>query len=267
MLSVKEQKHLIAQIAINPTVILAIMNHKGGVGKTTTALNLAFKLSEFCKVLLVELDNQCNITKGFCNGIIPEKNNIYNLFNNEDVVPMNYKENLDFIPSMKMSKAIIDLIDSQEDSRSILKYQLDKIEDNYDFIIIDCPPNLSSVTANAMIASDRILIPTKPAKYDIDGFDAMIPFVTSARKINTDLGILGILFTHCNGRFKITKKIIENLKSINLDRFILNTKIRDTTDIPNSQDVKNSIFEYKPYCGSAKDYNNLTFEILNKLFV
>ena len=210
--------------------IIAIANQKGGVGKTTTSTNLSACLAEVNKkVLLVDIDPQGNATSGV--GI--DKNNlektVYDMIIDEctleECIIREALENLDVLPSnVNLSGAEIDLI-GIEDREYILKKNIDKVKDNYDFIIIDCPPSLNMLTVNAMTTADTVLVPIQCEYYALEGLSQLIHTINLVKeRLNPSLEIEGVVFTMYDARTNLSLEVVENVKN-NLKQSIYKTII------------------------------------------
>lgn len=198
--------------------IIAIANQKGGVGKTTTSTNLSACLAEAGKrILVVDIDPQGNATSGL--GV--DKNNlektIYEMFIGEcelkDCLIESDIENLSILPSnVNLSGAEIDLIgiDGRE---YILKNQIEKVKDDYDFIIIDCPPSLNILTVNAMTTADSVLVPIQCEYYALEGLSQLIHTINLVKqRLNPNLEMEGVVFTMYDARTNLSLEVVENVK-------------------------------------------------------
>jgi len=246
--------------------IVAFSNQKGGVAKTTSCLNLAAQAALKGKTLLIDCDKQANLTKNL--GQEKAKTTINDLFLGRPFEIVNVRKNLDLIPS-SIEFAGIDLLISGKFARElILKKALEKYRDDYDYVFIDCPPDMNLVTVNALAVADFVIVPVQAAQFSMDGVAIMIEFITGVREnLNEDLTILGILLTHFDERLKISKSIEEDIKENGWGDALFKTRIRRNTAIENSQhkDFRMTIFEYDKKSTGAIDYMNLGKEVLHKI--
>ncbi len=247
------------------TKIIAFANHKGGVGKTTTTASVGSILaSKGFKVLLIDLDAQANLTYSMKQ--LPDVyQSIYNiLVFNESPEPCNVSKNLDLIPSSQ-ELAMIDIQLSSVIARErVLSRALSPIRENYDFILMDCPPSLGVLTLNACTFATDIIIPLIAEVLPFKGLAMINEFILNVREyLNPEAHVSGVLITRWE-KTKLTSGIEEELRS-SWDDLIFKTKIRKNVTIAEAPLESANIIEYAPKSNGAADYLSFTEELLNRL--
>lgn len=250
--------------------IIAIANQKGGVGKTTTAINLSACLAERGKkVLSVDMDPQGNMTSGLGMDKNSVETTIYDLIigetDIEGVINKNVIENLDIIPtSIDLSGAEIELLD-EEGKEYILRKALHGVKDKYDFIIIDCPPSLSILTINAMTAADSVLVPIQCEYYALEGLSQLIHTVELVKnRLNNELKIEGVVFTMYDARTNLSLQVVENVKD-NLEQNIYKTIIPRNIRLAEAPSYGMPINHYDPKSAGAESYLKLADEVISQV--
>lgn len=249
--------------------IIAVANQKGGVGKTTTAINLSACLAELGqKVLVIDMDPQGNTTSGF--GVNKDQliNTIYEMIIGEcelsECILENVLENLSILPSnVNLSGAEIELIGIGS-KEFILKEKVDKIQDNYDFIIIDCPPSLSMLTINAMTTADTVLVPIQCEYYALEGLTQLIHTINLVKKrLNPHLEMEGVVFTMYDARTNLSLQVVEDVKK-NLKQTIYKTIIPRNIRLAEAPSHGLPINLYDGKSAGAESYRLLAEEVLHR---
>lgn len=249
--------------------IISIANQKGGVGKTTTAINLSSCLSEAGqKILMIDFDPQGNATSGI--GLEKGQINktVYDLLVGEcelrECLIKNVVENLDVLPSdVDLAGAEIELLEI-ENKELLLKYQLEKIKEKYDFIIIDCPPSLSLLTINALTASDTVIVPIQCEYYALEGLSQMLNTINLVhKKLNTSLQLEGVVFTMYDARTNLSLEVVENVKQ-NLNKSIYKTIIPRNVRLAEAPSHGMPINLYESKSTGAESYRLLAAEVISK---
>lgn len=247
--------------------IIAVANQKGGVGKTTTSINLSACLAEKGKkVLVIDTDPQGNTTSGL--GI--EKNDldntIYELILSEcsvqDCIIKNVIENVSVIPAnVNLAAAEIELI-GVERKEYILKNEIDYVKNEYDFILIDCPPSLNMLTINAMTTADSVLVPIQCEYYALEGLSQLIHTVNLVKaRLNPDLEMEGVVFTMYDSRTNLSMQVVENVKQ-NLSQKVFKTMIPRNIRLAEAPSHGIPISKYDAKSAGAEAYMHLAEEII-----
>lgn len=247
--------------------IIAIANQKGGVGKTTTSINLSACLAEKGKkVLVIDTDPQGNTTSGFGIDKNDLENTIYELILGEcsisDCIVKDVIENISVLPSnVNLAAAEIELI-GVERKEYILKNEVDYVKDEYDFIIIDCPPSLNMLTINSMTTADSVLVPIQCEYYALEGLSQLIHTINLVKeRLNPDLDMDGVVFTMYDSRTNLSTQVVDNVKQ-NLKQKVYDTLIPRNIRLAEAPSYGMPINKYDAKSAGAEAYMQLAEEVI-----
>lgn len=257
-------KHVVGQ-----TKVMAIINQKGGVGKSTTAINLSAALGELGKqVLLVDLDPQGNSSSGL--GI--EKSQVHNcvydvLLNDvaiEDVIIPDVGEGLDLVPAtINLAGAEVELV-SEMARENRLKDAVGSLRGKYDYVFIDCPPSLGLLTVNALVAADKLLIPIQCEFYALEGVTKLLDSMKRVKtRLNPTLDIFGVLLTMYDGRTTLSRQVVEEVRSY-FGKTVFTSLIPRTVKLSEAPSFGQPITQYDPSGKGAQSYVNLAKEVVQR---
>ena len=247
--------------------IIAVANQKGGVGKTTTSINLsACMASKGKKVLVIDMDPQGNTTSGYGIQKNELENTVYELIMGdcsvEDCIIKEIVPNASIIPAnVNLAGAEIELI-GVADKDFILKHEIDWVKDSYDFIIIDCPPSLNLLTINAMTTADAVLVPIQCEYYALEGLSQLIHTINLVKeRLNPHLDIDGVVFTMYDSRTNLSNQVVDNVKS-NLNQKVYSTLIPRNIRLAEAPSYGQPINAYDPKSAGAESYMALADEVI-----
>ncbi len=247
--------------------IIAIANQKGGVGKTTTSINLSACIAAKGKqVLVIDIDPQGNTTSGYGIEKNELENTIYELIlgdcSIEDCILKEIFPNISILPSnVNLAAAEIELI-GVEKKEYILKNEVDWVKDRYDFIIIDCPPSLSLLTVNAMTTADAVLVPIQCEYYALEGLSQLIHTINLVKeRLNPSLDIDGVVFTMYDSRTNLSAQVVENVKS-HLSQKVYGTLIPRNIRLAEAPSYGKPINMYDAKSAGSESYMSLADEVI-----
>lgn len=256
-------------VEVNMGRIIAVANQKGGVGKTTTTINLSACLAEQGqKVLVIDVDPQGNTTSGLGIDKNNTENTVYELMLGEasidDCIYKSVMDDLDVIPSnVNLAGAEIDLIDI-DDREYILKKIVNSLKEKYDFILLDCPPSLSMLTVNAMTAANTVLVPIQCEYYALEGLSQLIRTINLVKqKLNPELEIEGVVFTMYDARTNLSLQVVENVKA-NLKQTVYKTIIPRNIRLAEAPSHGLPINLYDSKSTGAESYRLLAEEVIHR---
>ena len=247
--------------------IISIANQKGGVGKTSTAINLSASIAaaEY-KTLLIDIDPQANSTHGL--GIYDNEKSIYDVIIGSesiaDCVVNSYMPNLDILPStIDLVGAEVEIV-SFDKREKLLKVALEEFDNDYEFIIIDCPPSLSLLTLNALTASDSVIIPVQCEYFALEGLGQLLNTINVVRKqLNQNLSINGVLLTMYDQRLNLSNQVVEEVKKYFGDK-VFKSIIHRNVRISEAPSHAKPVILYDAISTGAKNYISLASEVINR---
>ncbi|WP_407398153.1 ParA family protein [Treponema sp.] len=247
--------------------VITLVNQKGGVGKTTSAINIGAYIAEAGKkVLLVDFDSQGNMSSGV--GVNKKKPTIYELMAGQascdEAIKHTALQNLDVISaSIDLSGAVVELV-GLDDREFYLKNAIAPVRDKYDYIIIDCPPSLGLLTLNGLAAADEVLVPMQCEYFALEGLTLLLQTVKQVQNgINKDLKIGGIFFTMYDSRTKLAEQVVKEVISYFKD-YVFNTMIPRNIKLSEAPSHGEPICIYDPTCIGAKSYKKLAEEVISR---
>ncbi len=249
--------------------IIAIANQKGGVGKTTTAINLSAAIAvKGKKVLVIDSDPQGNTTSGFGVDKNELDNTIYELLLGEcsvhDCILKEVMPNISILPAnVNLAAAEIEMI-GVDKKEYILKNEIDWIKDDYDYIMIDCPPSLSMLTVNAMTTANTVLVPIQCEYYALEGLSQLIHTVNLVKeRLNPELDMEGVVFTMYDSRTNLSSQVVDNVKS-HLKQKVYHTVIPRNIRLAEAPSYGMPINMYDPKSAGAESYAALADEVMSR---
>ena len=257
-------KHVVGQ-----TKVMAIINQKGGVGKSTTAINLSAALGELGKqVLLVDLDPQGNSSSGLGIEKSRVEHCVYDVLLNdvaiEDVIIPDVGEGLDLVPAtINLAGAEVELV-SEMARENRLKDAVGSLRGKYDYVFIDCPPSLGLLTVNALVAADKLLIPIQCEFYALEGVTKLLDSMKRVKtRLNPTLDIFGVLLTMYDGRTTLSRQVVEEVRSY-FGKTVFTTLIPRTVKLSEAPSFGQPITQYDPSGKGAQSYVNLAKEVVQR---
>ncbi len=263
--------NILSEKPLNKTTVITIVNQKGGVGKTTTCINLAAGLArKNFKVLIIDLDPQSNASLGLNINMDHYSSSIYDVIVNnielEQAIVPTYIKNLDIAPASSLLTGaqleIADLLGRERLLRTSVWKMLNAHVRYYDYILMDCSPSLNLLTINGLVAAQCVLVPIQAHYFSLEGMKELFSTLKVVRdRINSELEILGILPCIVDLRKKMTRQMLDQLNDYFKEK-MFRTAIRMNITLAESTAQGKSIFDFSPYCNGAKDYGQLVEEVI-----
>lgn len=245
---------------------ISILNHKGGVGKTTSAANVgAYFASKGYKTLLVDIDSQCNLTQHF--GFYNPQKSIYNAFvdkENGKLPLIQVNEKLFLVPASREFEKMNTELVGRMSWESVLKRLLSPMEAMFDFCLIDCPPSLGLITQNALVASTYALIPIEAEFFSFNGIKSIVSALNEIKHLGHKIDIVGVFMTKFDRRKVISKTIKSEVEEF-FGNIFIDHPVRENVSLTESQSDGKDIFSYAPESKGAEDYRKISETILKRI--